>query len=113
MVESSLLHLTNMALFAKITNLHEKTYFKNVRVRSHDIQNVQHHDTYFINIHVSSKIHQNEKCYSVSFLVLESSPWERLYFNYMYPLMPFGFWCSVSCPHGTMGWSAVCDCGIS
>ena len=28
-------------------------------------------------------------------------------------LMPFDCYCSVSLPHGALGWSAVCDCGIS
>ena len=28
-------------------------------------------------------------------------------------LMPCDFKCSVDIPNGAMGWSAVCDCGIS
>ena len=27
--------------------------------------------------------------------------------------MSFDCYCSVFLPHGAMGWSAVCDCGIS
>ena len=28
-------------------------------------------------------------------------------------LMPCDCWCSVGLPHGAVGWSTVCDCGIS
>ena len=34
-------------------------------------------------------------------------------FNSIVILMSCGCWCSVVLPHGTMGWSAVRDCGIS
>ena len=53
--------------------------------------------------------------YLVSFLDLQSFRWGRdswlLYFNFL--LMSFDGYCSVSLCHGTVGWSAVCGCGIS
>ena len=53
--------------------------------------------------------------YLVSFLVLQSSRWGReswlLYLNCL--LMSFDYKSFVSLPRGTVGWSAVCDCGIS
>ena len=51
----------------------------------------------------------------VLFLVLQTSGWgiasSLLYFVCL--LCVLCFYCSVALPHDAVGWSAVCDCGIS
>ena len=49
----------------------------------------------------------------MSFLVLQSSRWERSCFTLIVFLMPCGCLCSVTLPYGAVGWSAMYDCGIS
>ena len=52
--------------------------------------------------------------YLMLFLVLQSSRWGReLIVLLQLHLMPCDCQCSVALPHGAMGWSAVCDGGIS
>ena len=57
-------------------------------------------------------------CFAVHYLVsyiaiisLRKKDSWLLYFNCL--LMSFDIQCSVSLPHGAVGWSTVCDCGIS
>ena len=57
-------------------------------------------------------------CFTVSFLVLQSSYWGRVReragcFTFIFLLMSGDCYCSVSLPHGVVGWSVVCACGIS
>ena len=54
----------------------------------------------------------------VSFLDLQSSLWRRERetvgcFTLFVDLVSCGCSCSVAPTHGVVGWSAVCDCGIS
>ena len=53
--------------------------------------------------------------YVVSFLDLQSSWWGRgsWLLTCVVFLMPCDCYCSVAVPHGAVGWSAVCDGGIS
>ena len=50
--------------------------------------------------------------YFVSILVLEEEK-KAGCFAFIVLLMSCYCQCFVALPHGSMGWSAVCDCGIS
>ena len=52
---------------------------------------------YFVSILVCNHLEENEKAGCYAIIVLQ------MYCNYK---------CSVALPHGALGWSAVCDCGI-
>ena len=47
------------------------------------------------------------------FVVLQSSKRGRVCFPFIALRMSCYCICSVNLPHGAVGWSAVCDCGIS
>ena len=54
--------------------------------------------------------------YLVSFIVLQSSLWGRERagcFTSNCLLMSCGYYCSMSLRYGAVGWSTLCDCGIS
>ena len=53
--------------------------------------------------------------YFESILVLQSSSREResWLLSFVVSLMSCYCECSVALPHGAVGWSLVCDCGIS
>ena len=51
--------------------------------------------------------------YLVSFLVLQSSRWGRERWLLKNCFVCDGTANAMSLPRGAMGWSAVCDCGIS
>ena len=54
-------------------------------------------------------------CYFESILVLQSSSREResRLLSFVVSLMSCYCECSVALPRGAVGWSLVCDCGIS
>ena len=53
--------------------------------------------------------------YCMSFIVLQSSDEEVIAgcFAFIVFRMSCFYKCPVAFPHSTMGWSTVCDCGIS
>ena len=54
-------------------------------------------------------------CYSVLCVrqVLQSSCWGRVIWLLCLNCLPCVLFCSVALPRGSVGWSAVFDCGIS
>ena len=54
-------------------------------------------------------------CFAMHYLVAFTLAiiWPRFYYKCLLDSAVDCLWCSVSLPHGDVGWAAVCNCGIS